>query len=72
VISRRQGARSWELRTTMSLGSLRHSQGRTAEARQMLSDVLAGFTEGLGTPDLVAARGLLEEWQDKTHEQFAR
>jgi TOMM system kinase/cyclase fusion protein len=63
-ISRRQGSRSWELRATLSLGTLRHEQGRTEEARQMLAEVLAGFSEGLATPDLTNARTQLESWAE--------
>jgi hypothetical protein len=46
----------------MSLGALWHSQGRTAEARQLVGEALGGFREGFGTPDLVAARELVERW----------
>jgi predicted ATPase len=61
-ISRERKARSWGLRASMSLGSLWHSQGRTAEARELVAEAFGGFSEGFGTPDLVAARELLDRW----------
>ncbi|WP_426437253.1 ATP-binding protein [Bradyrhizobium genosp. P] len=62
VVARRHGALFWELRTTMSLGRLHHSQGRVHEARDLLQSVYARFTEGLATPELQSARRLLDEW----------
>jgi predicted ATPase len=38
--ARRQGALSWELRTSTSLARLQHEQGRTVEARRLLQSVL--------------------------------
>jgi predicted ATPase len=61
-VARRQGALFWELRTTMSLGRLYHSQGRVHEARDLLKSVCARFTEGFATAELQSARRLLEEW----------
>jgi predicted ATPase/DNA-binding SARP family transcriptional activator len=60
-VARRQQAKSWELRATMSLASLWQRQGKQDEARQMLVEVYDWFTEGFDTPDLVEARALLEE-----------
>jgi predicted ATPase len=57
----RQGALTWELRTTMSLARLRHRQRRTSEARKLLTAVYERFTEGFDTTDLVAAKALLGE-----------
>jgi class 3 adenylate cyclase/tetratricopeptide (TPR) repeat protein len=62
VVARRQGARSWELRAAMSLGRLRHGQGRRDEASQVLTEVYQEFTQGFETPDLRDARALLDEW----------
>ncbi|MEW5901302.1 MAG: hypothetical protein AB1715_07565, partial [Acidobacteriota bacterium] len=59
-VSRRQQAKSWELRTAISLSRLRQKQGRKEEARQMLAEVYRQFTEGFGTPDLIEAKALLE------------
>jgi len=61
AVARRQQARSWELRATMSLCWLWQQQGRSAEAREMLVPVYGWFTEGFDTPDLRDAQTLLEE-----------
>jgi len=60
-IARQQAARSFELRSAMSLARLRADQGSREEARRLLAAVYDGFTEGLDTPDLVAARELLAQ-----------
>lgn len=59
-VARRQSARSWELRATVSLCRLWQKQGRTDEARQMLAEIYGWFTEGFDTPDLKEAKTLLE------------
>jgi predicted ATPase len=60
-VARRQQAKSWELRATVSLCRLLQKQGKGEEARQLLAEVYAWFTEGLDTPDLQEARELLQE-----------
>ena len=60
-VAQAQGAKALELRATVSLGRLLQSQGRNEEASQLLTDVYAGFTEGFATPDMEAARSMLEE-----------
>jgi predicted ATPase len=60
-VSRRQEARSLELRAAMSLSRLWQKQGKTAEARQLLGGIYGWFTEGFDTADLRQARALLEE-----------
>jgi predicted ATPase len=60
AIAREQSAKSWELRATVSLGRLRHSQGRSAEAKKLLAPVYNWFTEGFDIPDLKGAKALLE------------
>jgi class 3 adenylate cyclase/predicted ATPase len=60
AIAREQSAKSWELRATVSLGRLRHSQGRSAEAKNLLAPVYNWFTEGFDIPDLKGANALLE------------
>ena len=59
ALSRVQGARSWELRSTMTLAELLARVGRPAEGRERLAEVYGRFDEGFETPDLVAARALL-------------
>jgi len=59
-LARRQGALALELRVALSLARLRVTQGRHHEARQILMPLYDRFTEGFGTPDLCAARGMLE------------
>lgn len=59
-IAREQGALSWELRIALSLARLRMTQGRPGEVRQFLAPVYERFTEGFDTPDLRAARALLD------------
>jgi predicted ATPase/class 3 adenylate cyclase len=59
--ARRQGARSFELRATLSLCRLWQKQGKRAEARTMLADIYGWFTEGFGTADLQEAKTLLGE-----------
>jgi predicted ATPase len=60
-VARRQEAKSWELRATLSLARLLQKQDRSAEARQILTEIYGWFTEGFDTPDLQDARALLEE-----------
>jgi tetratricopeptide (TPR) repeat protein len=59
--ARHQLSKAWELRATTSLARLCKQQDRRDEARQMLSDAYAWFTEGFDTPDLKAAKALLNE-----------
>jgi predicted ATPase len=60
-VAQRQGAKSLELRATVSLGRLWQSQGKREEAHRMLAEIYGWFTEGFDTLDLRAARDLLEE-----------
>ncbi len=60
-ISRRQSAKSLELRAVTSLSRLWQKQGKKAEARQMLGEIYGWFTEGFDTADLKEAKALLEE-----------
>jgi predicted ATPase len=59
--ARRQGALSWELRTSASLARLQHDQGRSVEARSLLQSVYDRFSEGFDTPDLKEAKAILED-----------
>jgi predicted ATPase len=60
-VARWQGAKSLELRATMSLARLFTIQGRRNEARTMLAEIYNWFTEGFDTADLKEAKALLEE-----------
>lgn len=59
-LARKQGARSWELRTATSLAQHWKLRGdQPDEARTVLGSVVAQFTEGFDTSDLKAAKHLL-------------
>jgi tetratricopeptide (TPR) repeat protein len=58
-LSRRQGARAWELRTAIDLARLMAGRGEIASARELLQPIFEHFVEGLGTADLKAAEHLL-------------
>jgi predicted ATPase len=60
-IAREQEAKLWELRAAASLARLWRDQGRRAVARDLLAPVYGWFTEGFTTPDLKAAKALLDE-----------
>jgi hypothetical protein len=60
-LAREQSALAWELRTATSLAQLWASQGRGDEASRVLRPVYERFTEGFDTPDLRAAKRLLDE-----------
>jgi predicted ATPase len=59
----RQGALSWELRTSTSLARLQHDQGRIAEARNLLQSAYDRFSEGFETADLKTAKAHLNSLQ---------
>ena len=61
--ARRQGALSWELRTSTSLARLQQDQGRIAEARSLLQSVYDRFSEGFETADLKTAKAHLNSWK---------
>jgi predicted ATPase len=60
-VARRQQARLSELRSATRLAKRFLEQGRQGEARNLLAPLYAWFTEGLDTPDLFAARKVLNE-----------
>jgi predicted ATPase len=60
-VARKQEAKSWELRTTISLARLLDSEGSRGEARTMLAEIYNWFTEGFDTADLKDAKALLDE-----------
>jgi predicted ATPase len=61
TVARRQQAKSWELRASMSLARLWRSRGKVQQARELLAPVYGWFTEGFDTRDLKEAKALLEE-----------
>ena len=61
AIARRQGAKSWELRTVICLAKLWRAQGKSYEARALLAPIYDWFTEGFDTVDLKDAKDLLVE-----------
>jgi predicted ATPase len=63
TLARSIGAKSLELRATLSLGRLLASQSRRDQAQTMLAEIYGWFTEGFDTPDLKEAELLLGELQ---------
>jgi predicted ATPase len=61
IVARQQQARSWELRSAMSMARLWRDQGKRQEARELLAPVYGWFTEGFDTGDLKEAKALLGE-----------
>ena len=59
-VARRQQAKALELRAALSLSQLWQGQGQHAAARQLLAEIYCWFTEGFDTPDLQAAKALLD------------
>jgi predicted ATPase/DNA-binding winged helix-turn-helix (wHTH) protein len=57
--SRRQTARSWELRTAVDLAALWAAEGQPERAGSVLEPIFEKFVEGLDTADLIAAKQLL-------------
>jgi predicted ATPase/DNA-binding winged helix-turn-helix (wHTH) protein len=58
-LSRRQGARAWELRTAVDLAALLADRGQRKSARSLLQPVLEQFVEDADTADVKAAQRLL-------------
>ena len=59
-VSRRQQAKSLELRAATSLASILRRQNRSHEATSVLRPVYDWFSEGHELPDLISAKALLE------------
>ena len=60
-IARGQSAKSWELRSAVSLGRLWQRHGKRQEAARLLAEIHGWFTEGFDTADLMEAKSLLDE-----------
>ena len=61
AVTREQQAKSWELRTATSMARLWRDQGKSQQARELLTPVYGWFTEGFDTRDLKDAKALLGE-----------
>jgi len=61
ALARAQQAPGWELRCATSLAALLHAQERSGEARAVLAPVHAGFEQGQGSADVLAAAALLAQ-----------
>jgi hypothetical protein len=59
-LAREQGALALELRAASGLATCFAENGRTSEGAALLRPVFDRFTEGLTTPDLRAAKALLD------------
>jgi predicted ATPase len=60
-VARDQDAKLFELRATTSLARLWSDQGKGSEAERLLGATYGWFKEGLGTPDLLEAKAVLDE-----------
>jgi predicted ATPase len=60
-VARKQNAKSLELRAAIDLARLLLEQGKTFEARDLLSTAYGWFTEGFDTADLKEAKALLAD-----------
>jgi tetratricopeptide (TPR) repeat protein len=60
-VARRQTAKFFNLRASMSLCRLWQKQGKMTETRHMLEEIYGWFTEGFDTLDLKEAKALLDE-----------
>jgi predicted ATPase len=61
AVARRQSAKLFELRASVSLARLWYKQGKRAEAGDLLAPIYGWFTEGFDTPALEEAKTLPEE-----------
>jgi predicted ATPase len=64
AVAHRQSAKFRELLAAIDLVRLWITQGKRAEARDLLEPIYGWFTEGHGTPILREARALLDELSD--------
>jgi class 3 adenylate cyclase/predicted ATPase len=61
AVARAQQAKSWELRTAMSIARLWRDQDKRIQARDLLAPVYDWFTQGFDTLDLKQAKALLHD-----------
>lgn len=69
--ARKQSALVWELRSAMALARLWANRQRPEAAMQLLVDVLARFTEGFGTPELIEASRMSLELKARIEQSAA-
>lgn len=62
-LSRRQGARAWELRTAIDLATFWADQGRSKNAGDLLRPVVEQFAKGSKTTDIKTAERLLASFK---------
>jgi predicted ATPase len=60
AVTRKQQAKSWELRAAMSVARLWRDQGKPQQAREVLAPIYGCFTEGFDSLDLKEAKTLLD------------
>jgi predicted ATPase len=60
-VARQQEAKSFELKTMLSLSRLWMKQGKKREARQALADIYDWFTEDFDTANLKDAKARFDE-----------
>jgi predicted ATPase len=58
AVARREQARSWELRASVSLARLWQQQGKRAAAHALLAPLYGWFTEGFDTADLQGGQSI--------------
>ena len=61
AVARHQQAKSWELRTAMSMARLWRDLGKRQAAHDLLASVYGWSTVGFDTLDLKEAKALLDE-----------
>jgi predicted ATPase len=64
-VARRQQAKSWELRATVSLARLWQSQGKRKEAHKLLIEIYGWFTEGFDRRTYKRRGGYWRGWLNK-------
>jgi len=70
-IAQKQKAKSWELKSTISLARLYQHQNKQEEAHNLLAEIYNSFTEGFDTIALREAKALLNELSENCAGSFA-
>ena len=60
-VAREQEALAWQLRSATALGRFLAGHGRASEAKALVAEVCATFTEGFEEPDFRSAQDLLSQ-----------